>query len=150
MSADDGAPIARSTKRYELVDHTADRAVLIHGANASEIYQNATWALCDVLCHAAAINLRITRPVEAVGADLGETTVRLLNSLIYHCDVEGLVLPDLVISEASETKVRGQAWGEPLDPEVHGFKGAIKAATYHDLRLEHTSGMLRLRIVLDV
>lgn len=136
--------------RYELADHTADVAVVLHGRDEAEAYASAAWALADLLCDAARVAARVARPVDARGADAAETAVRLMNDLLYLWDAEGLVLPVLEVEEATPVRVRGTVRGEPLDPDAHGFKGSLKAATYHDLAVERDAGGIHIRITLDV
>ncbi len=124
--------------------------MIVHGADAGAIYANAAFALADLICDADAVAPREERAVQATGADLAETVVRLMNALLYLVDADRLVLPHLEVAEATPTSVRGVARGEPLDTARHGFKGALKAATYHDLAVWQAEGGLRVRVVLDV
>jgi SHS2 domain-containing protein len=38
----------------------------------------------------------------------------------------------------------------PLDARRHGFRGEIKAATYHRLEVDASPGSCRARVILDV
>jgi SHS2 domain-containing protein len=135
--------------RYRTVSHTADRAVLVFGRDMRMLLRNAAWAVVDQVCEARRVRKREKRMVEVTATDPTVRLVGVMNSLLYYLDAEHLVLPYLVLGRSGSGGRRGVAWGERLE-ERHGYKGAIKAATYHDLRVERTPHGLRARVILDV
>jgi SHS2 domain-containing protein len=137
------------TPRYRSIAHTADRAVLIYGRDEGQLLRNAAWAVVDQVCEARRVRARVRRPVRVVSGEPAVRLVGVMNALLYYFDTERLVLPRLVLRVVGARRVEGTASGEPLGAG-HGYKGALKAATYHDLRVERTPRGLRARVVLDV
>jgi SHS2 domain-containing protein len=135
--------------RYRTVAHTADRAVVIYGSDHRALLRNAAWAAIDQVCDARRVRPVVARRVEVISADPAVRLVGVINALLYHLDAERLVLPHLTLRALNARRVEGTARGEPLS-DRHGYKGALKAATYHDLRIERTRRGLRARVVLDV
>ena len=65
--------------------------------------------------------------------------------------VNGYVAPaNFVVDEFENTRVRGRASGEPLDNNKHPHRIVVKAATYHQLRLERSAGEWRADVFLDI
>jgi len=141
--------MSRPSARYRTIEHTADRAVLVFGRDERRLLRNAAWAVIDQICDARKVRRRVKRDVDVTAEDPTVRLVTLMNSLLYYVDAEQLVLPHLVLRRVDATGVQGVVWGEPLG-DRHGYKGALKAATYHDLRIERTPRGLRARVVLDV
>jgi SHS2 domain-containing protein len=139
----------RRRPRYRTAEHTADRAVWVYGRDARELLKNAAWAVVDQVCDARRVRPRVARPLRVAGADPSARLVGLMNELIYRLDAEHLVLPHLTLLAVGPRGLRGVARGEAL-AERHGYKGALKAATYHDLHIERTRTGWRARVVLDV
>ena len=135
--------------RYRSVEHTADRAVVVYGADERALLRNAAWAAIDQVCLARRVRPRVARPVEVVSGDPAVRLVGVINAVLFYLDAERLVLPHLVLRVVNAERVLGTARGEPLE-DRHGYKGALKAATYHDLHIERTRHGLRARVVLDV
>lgn len=136
-------------RRYKTIAHTADRAVLVYGRDQRQLLRNAAWALVDQVCAARRVRDRVERPVRVESRDPAVRLVGVMNTLLYYLDAERLVLPHLVLRSVGNGGVLGVARGEPL-AKRHGYKGALKAATYHDLHFEKTRRGLQVRVVLDV
>ena len=135
--------------RYRTLEHTADRAVMLFGTDERTLLRNAAWAVIDQVCDARRVRRREKREVKVTAVDPTVRLVGVMNSLLYYFDTESLLLPYLVLRRVAGGCAHGVAWGEPLE-ERHRYKGALKAATYHDIRIERTRRGLRARVVLDV
>lgn len=79
--------------------------------------------------------------------DPADRLVQWLNEVLYLATVEGFLVRDAEI-RLDTTHLRARVYGEAADPARP--LGEIKSATYHELRLEHTSDGARAHVVLDV
>jgi len=136
--------------RYELLEHTADVAVRVRGADFGELYGGIVWAVVDLMADASAVLAAVSRPLELAAASTEELVVALANEALFYFETDRLLLPQLVVASASATSLRGTLAGEPLDPGRHGWKTELKSATYHDLVLRRDAGGLVIDLVLDV
>ena len=50
----------------------------------------------------------------------------------------------------TESSYCATALGEPIDPERHGFRDVVKAATYHGLDVARRGDGYEARVILDV
>ena len=73
-----------------------------------------------------------------------------LNELLYHFDAEQLLLKKFAITELTDTALKAECWGEPVDRSRHQLKRGIKAATYHGLKIETAPGGYQIEIILDL
>ena len=61
-----------------------------------------------------------------------------------------IVLGKFEIKTLTDQTLKARAWGEPFQWEKHRFKQAVKAVTYHQLRIWETPKGWRARVILDV
>ncbi len=139
---------------YEAFEHTADLAYIARGRTLGELFENAAAGMMHFL-----IDLSSVRPVKEVSIeieaeDTEELLVSWLQEILYHEEVRLLILSQFRVEEISPRRLRASVLGEPYDAARHSLLTDIKAATYHDLRIEQeeTDGgqVYRVRIVLDI
>ena len=138
-----------SRMRFTTLDHTADVGVEAYGRTLAEAFENAAVGMFSQVVDVETIRPLVERCVEVVAHDEGELLVSWLNELVYLFDVENLVFSSFRIEEMSETRLRGCAYGEPVDPARHHLHLAIKSATYHGLQIRH-DGEYAVRVIFDV
>lgn len=129
------------------VDHTADLALELWGPNEAEMLQAGAQAVVGLLTEGADVQDEARREVDLETVDAEDRLVRWLNEVLYWASVEGFVVARASLQATADGLV-GTAWG------TEGAQGLlrteIKAATYHDLRVETVSGRVQARVVLDV
>jgi len=158
-----------------LFAHTADIGLDVRGETLEDLF---TWAAIGfarvtVGSRAAAAGRRAAAgarrrgeqaaaprrvPVDLPPApDIEALLVDWLNFLIYTLETARLfpVGCDIRISGGDEDDAERGAWalhgsveGAPVPP--HGAGTTVKAATYHDLKVERLGGSYRARVILDI
>ena len=137
-------------KKYELVDHTADVGLRIFGASPAELFQNAGYALFDVITDIATVTPRHRRRFRLERDCLEELLVEWLGSLLYVFDTELVLFSSFSVLEMNEKTLVADAGGEALREAEHIIKTPVKAITYHCLRIEEQSGIWTATVILDV
>jgi SHS2 domain-containing protein len=84
--------------------------------------------------------------VEVRARDRAALLVEWLNELIFLSEANKQVFTRFEVERAEETVARGRAWG--VSPEV--LKTAVKAATWHQVKVEQQGGQWQAGVVLDV
>ncbi len=121
-------------ERYEVIDHTADIAIKASGKNLGEAFENAAYAMFDIMADASSVKAVGEMKVDVNAEDLGRLLVDWLSELLYICDVEELLFSEFEVN-ISGNKLTSKARGEKMDASRHGFKTDIKAVTYHMLEV---------------
>jgi SHS2 domain-containing protein len=138
------------TAGFEILEHTADVGVRAWGTTLAEAFEQAGWGVAEI----AGIRRRElpgavqNRQVRASGSDPGSTLVEFLNELVLLHETEGVALTGLRVDQVTETGVTAEAEVIPLDAEPDGT--AIKAATYHQLRVDDRPDGAEVRVYFDV
>jgi protein archease len=138
------------TPRYELLEHTADLAVRVRGADLAELLANVGWAMVDLMADASAVAVRESREVAVRGESLEELVVAWANEVLFRFETETLLLPAVENLSVIGLEARGVLRGERLDRDRHGWKTELKSATYHDLSVQKLPDGWRADLVVDV
>lgn len=135
---------------FRILEHTADIGFEAFGASREEVFANAARALFHIIVDLESVELGEALALRVEGADLPSLLVNWLSELLYLQDAEGWLFADFAINSLSETKLAAVARGEKSAPARHQLKLLVKAITYHQLRLEHTSEGWRAQVYVDI
>jgi SHS2 domain-containing protein len=136
-------------KRYEAVPHTADVAFIAYGNTLEEVFENAAFAMFDMVFDLTEASGRHTRPVVADGDTPEELLVAWLNEVLAESETRGLAFSRFGVDRLEEGGVQGWAGGDPIG-ETPLIGAPVKAATHHDLAIVEIPDGWWARVVLDV
>ena len=134
---------------YEIVDHTADVAIVARGADAGEAFANAGRALLSLVTDPDSVAEVEERRIELSADDLADLLVAWLNELIYLFDAENLLLSGFDVRPVGDTGLVATVSGERVDKTRHRIKLGVKAATHHMLEIDRDNGV-RLQVLFDI
>jgi SHS2 domain-containing protein len=129
---------------------TADLTVDTWGETLEDVFRQSAIALFNAITPLEGINQRETREFEVDGHDLGALLFNFLDELLYLQEVDLIVFSgfDLEIDLESLT-LKAVCRGESFDVSRHVQGIAIKAVTFHMMKIEQTDEGWNLRVVLD-
>jgi SHS2 domain-containing protein len=131
----------------QIVEHTADWALRVTGADLAELFRRAAEGMARLLAgDLSAVPLDHTRAITLESHDAESLLVDWLGELAYWAEREGLVFPNAELERIQPTELAGTVrGGRPPELQKH-----IKAVTYHDLAIRETPGGLEVTVVFDV
>jgi len=136
------------TGAYEILEHTADIGIHATGRSLEEAFEAAALGLVDIL-GARAEGPGEVRVIHAEAGDVGALLVDFLNELVLLHETAAVGFASVRVRSASETEAEAEAEVVPLEGEPEGTP--VKAATYHQLRVERgPTGEADVRVFLDV
>ncbi len=135
---------------FEVMDHTADLGLIARGRDLKEAFAGMAYGMFSQIAGLDNVAETESRTVEVSAPDREALLVEWLNELLYLLDAEGLLLKRFDIQELSDTHLRAVVRGEKADPKKHELKMAIKAATYHMLKIEQTGDGFRAQVIFDI
>jgi len=140
---------------YEVLEHTADVGLRIHGRSMSELFSNAGLGLMALAMNAEAsdtqeIQSREPLPLSASGSDAEQLLVNWLSEILYHMDAEGWMFARFTVKDCSLTSIAGEGWGERRDPAMRSRAVAVKAVTYHQLSVIETPADWQATVYFDI
>ena len=137
-------------EQFEILEHAADVGFRAFGDSIVELFVNAAIALESVALDTSRVEPRSEYALSAEGEDHESLLINWLNEIVYYLDGRHVVLCRFEISELTATSVRAKAWGEPRDRDRHPARIVVKAATYHQLRIQQANGRWVAQVFLDI
>ncbi len=133
---------------FELLEHQADVGVRAWGKTLAEAYEQAGWAVADIL-GARAEGPGTHRKVQLTGIDEAGLLVDFLNELLLLHETEDPGIAAIRVSNVAPTELDAEVELVPLDDASEGLQ--VKAATFHRLQVERRpDGSIEARVYLDV
>jgi SHS2 domain-containing protein len=132
---------------HRQIEHTADLAFELWGADLVDVLREGARAVVDVLTDGKPSRGDDRRDVELAAIDDEDRLVRWLNEVLYLATVDGFLVGDAdleITADGLRGVVRGRA--DARDAIVT----EVKSATYHDLVVRSEGDRWFARVVMDV
>ncbi len=129
---------------------TADLTVDTQGKTLEDAFGQAAIALFNAMTPLEGIGQNEIREFQVEGDDLGALLFNFLDELLYLHEVELIVFSafDLEI-DRERFILKAVCRGEFFDVSRHVQGIAVKAVTFHQMKMEQTDEGWNLRVVLD-
>jgi len=141
-------------KRFEVVDHTADLGIIAYGKTVPELFENAAFGMFSLIASLDGIKEKFRISISIDAHDYEELLITFLNELQYYYATKKVIFKRFEIFNLKETHLDANiSGGEIADISTtsSGILHDIKAATYHQLKIEKTSeNGYKTRIIFDV
>ena len=132
---------------FEEVEHTADHAIRVFGANLDEFLLNAARGMNSLMAAQPVSGTdHQEKYVEIEAIDTESLLVEWLSELVYWAELEMLIFNEIKIERVSSTHLRARINGV----RVTQLKKHIKAVTYHNLDIARTKKGFTATVVFDV
>jgi SHS2 domain-containing protein len=136
---------------YEILEHTADVGLRANAPSLTELFEQATYALLEIT--GASDNGAGTEvTIEVTARDLAAVLVDWLSEVLYEQDARDAVVTDVKVNEvrSEEHPVRaiGSIWLKDRSGTLEGT--AVKAITYHQLKVEEMNDEWLAEVYVDV
>lgn len=134
---------------WQHFDHDADIGVVGSGGSVAEAFEQVALGLTAVITdQPVACDVHVT--VEAEAPDPEILLVDWLNGLIYEMATRRLLFGAFAVAIRGN-RLRGEAWGEPVDARRHQPAVEVKGATLTALHVrQDADGAWHAQCVLDV
>jgi SHS2 domain-containing protein len=123
------------TRKYELIDHTADFGIRVFGRDGPELFQNAAFAMFDMIAEMQTLTGRCRDSTRITGQDLSDLMVNWLRELLYLWSGREMLIRRTQIDSFPVNALSASLAYDPFDPDVHIIKNEIKAVTYHQIQV---------------
>lgn len=137
-------------KTFEILEHTADLKVRVRGSDLNDLFKNAGLAIFQICAEEQIIkekkkhNFRISQKAQG----LEELFVNWLNELLSLSAAKGVVFEDIKINKVNEKELEAEA--SASDIRNYKINTEIKAATYHELKIEKIDYRWQAEVIFDV
>lgn len=145
------------------MDISGDAGVRAYGVSIEEVFKNAALGMYSLITNPDGIKEADNVVVEVEGHSTEGLLVAWLNELIFRFDAYGFAgkrveildfrfrIQDLtVLTEDNQIYIKARLHGEGFDPERHEKRLLLKAATYHQLKIEKIDGIWQADVIFDI
>jgi len=140
-------------KNYELIEHTADIGIRVKAKDLKELFKNTALAMFEIMAEEKSPVTRHQSPVKRItikqkAQDLEELFVNWLNELLSLSSTKELIFSDFKINKLDKNNLEAEAEGE--DIKNYKVNMEVKAATYHQLKIEDKGDFWQAEVIFDV
>jgi SHS2 domain-containing protein len=147
-------------KHFEILDISGDVGLRSFGETIEEAFVNTALGMYTLITDTEKIKGKKSVAVSLENDSLDSLLVAWLNELIFHFDAYGFIGEKIVITESNLQSdqagglnpylLKAFLSGEEFDPERHESRLLIKAATYHQLRIEKINDVWEIDVIFDI
>ena len=140
------------SKKFEFFEVTADVGYKSYGKTLDEAFENAALAMFEVITDTSKVEPEIERKIEVESEDECALLYDWLSEFLVLLDVDYLVFSKFEVKiEKKEDgfSLKGTAWGEEFNPEIHESRAEVKAVTYHLMDVKQDNGVM-VQVILDI
>ncbi len=138
-------------KGYEIIDHTADVGIRVEGKDLKEIFTKTASAMFDIIAEEKT-DTKYQRPdkilVKQKAENLEELFINWLNELLSLSATKELIFSDFKIDQLNQNFLSAEVTG--FDVKNYKVNVEIKAATYHELKIERKDFGYQAQVIFDV
>jgi SHS2 domain-containing protein len=124
---------------FRFLEHMTDAEIEVYGRNLNEAFENAARAVESMMVDLASVRTTERRVIRVSGKDLGALLYAWIESLISLEDTDSLLFSEfnceVLQSSNGSWQLLATVHGDKFDPERHEERTAVKAPTYHDMKI---------------
>lgn len=135
---------------WRTFEHQADLGLLVDAPDGPALFAEAGLAFFATVCDLDRVEERETWAAAGEADGVEALLVDWLNELVFLFEAEGAVCSRIELTEWTPTRYRAELHGETGDPDRHGLRDVVKAATYHGLSVTQDEAGWHARVILDV
>ncbi len=136
--------------QFEVLDLSGDIGIKAYGKTVSEAYANAGIGMYSLITDISGVDERDSAELELNGDSPEGMLVAYLNELIFRFDTHGFIGRRVEVPYLSGNTIRVMVHGEKFDPDRHERRLLIKAATYHNIKIERVDRVWEVEVVFDI
>lgn len=143
----------KNEKRFEFLEHTADVYIAAYGKNLAEAFENAAFAMFDVMTEVEKITPETEENVTVSAKDEYALLYNWLEALLVKFEINNRLYSKFKVAlekTHDDYKLEANIFGEKYDPKKHPQKVAVKAVTYHQMKIVKEHGKAVVRFILDI
>lgn len=135
--------------KFITINHTADVGIIAYGKTLSKLFENTAFGMFSLITPLKRVKEKNLISVSIDAHDKEELLITFLNELLYYYSTKKVLFKIFEILKITETHLDANISGEKISD--HEISNDIKAATYHNLKIEKMpDGTYKTRIIFDV
>jgi len=135
--------------KFKFLEHTADVKFQAEGKSLEEAFENAGYALKEVMFRKIKIKARIKKKIKVSGKDLESLLYNFLEEILFLLDAENFIFSKIKKIKIKNNKLEAEILGDKASN--YKFSNEVKAVTYNEMFVRQISSRkFAVQVVLDV
>jgi len=139
------------SKNYELIEHTADVGIRVKGSDLKDLFKNAALAMFDIIAEKKP-ETRAQKPekitIKQKADNIDELFINWLNELLSLSATKEKIFCNFKFKSLNKNSLEAEVSG--CDINDYKVNTEIKAATYHQLKIEQNKSCWQAEVIFDV
>lgn len=139
---------------FEILDISGDAGIRASGGSIEELFASAAIGMYSLITDIEKIDEKRGIDIAVSGSSPEGLFVSYLNEMVFNFDAYGFIGKRVDIlklkADFSDCSLTAKVYGEEFDEKRHDRHLLIKAATYHNLKLEKTGGKWTAEVIFDI
>ena len=123
-------------RKFEVISHTADIGITAFGKDLPEVFANAAFGMFSLMNDLDKVKAKETIEVSVSSDDREGLLIAWLNELLSVFGIRKIIPSQFRILKMDDFSLSAKIRGEKYDGKKHVLETEIKAATYHELKIE--------------
>jgi SHS2 domain-containing protein len=136
--------------KYRFTDHTADFGIQAFGKTLEQLFENAAFALSDLITDTNILEGTHSQPISVGGDARDDLMVNWLREILYLWHGMGMLVKQTSVKEITEFRLMADITYDLYDKDKHEIRNEIKAVTYHQLEVNQNKDGWFANFILDV
>lgn len=121
----------------------------VRSKSLNGLFEEAAKALSDFMVFVERVQPIKKKKIEVYGESNEDLLVSFLTELLSLFDSEGFIWRGCKV-KTSEGKLTAEVFGEDYSQEKHGYKGYVKAITYHQIEIKRDEKGYYAKFLIDI
>ena len=137
-------------KQNEIIEHTADIGIKAYGRDMKELFQNAARGMFNIAADLEGLKPSTSIEVKSKAANYEELLISWLDDLLYNFYTKNIIFSEFTINKIEPCHIEARVSGKHVGDNRSRLKSEIKAATFHELKINQTNEGYEVQVIFDV
>jgi len=135
--------------KYEFLEHTADAKFRAYGKTLSEAFENAAYAMEEVITDYTKVKPLIKKTISVESENKEALLYDFLEQFIFLLDSENFILNKIEKIKIKDNKLTAEIVGDNKIDD-YDIKTSIKAVTYQEMFIKQEKNQFVVQVIVDI
>ncbi len=142
-------------RKFEFLEDiaTADIAFECYGRNLSELFENAAYAIFDIMVDLKSVKSKISKNIKLKAETVENLLYDFLSEIIYIKDADYMVFNKVLVKikeGRNDYQLEAVIYGDKIDYEEQKLKLDVKAVTMHMFMIQKLKTGYKALVIVDI
>jgi len=136
--------------KYSVTDHTADFGIQAFGKTLEQVFENAAYAVTDLITDPGRLQSDHIKQLVVTGADRNDLMMNWLREILYLWHGMEILVKRALVRQITEVRLTADLEYDFYAQGKYEIKNEVKAVTYHQLDVSQNADGWVAAFIVDV